>query len=300
MNGARFGSMLSRTHRIVPYLFVLPPLVLLAVFVYGPAFENVIFSLHSWSSIDPDWEFVGLENYRQLFASPVFWVSLVNNTLYAVISVIVQVFCALAIAAVLSAGIFRSRLNMFFRTSLFLPAILPVTVVGLLWQLIYQPSIGLIDQFLFASGLGNLSRVWLGEEQTAIYAVILVSQWQWTGYMVALFMVAIAAIPADLYEALEMEGASRIQQFRYITMPGVREATLIFTVITVFGAFKVFDIVWVMTAGGPNRASEVLGTHMYRSAFRDDVVGYSSAVATVIFVITICVGIVQLSLQKDE
>ena len=292
--------MLSRAHRIVPYLFVLPPLVLLAVFVYGPAFENVIFSLHSWSSIDPDWEFVGLENYRQLFASPVFWVSLVNNTLYAVISVIVQVFCALAIAAVLSAGIFRARLNMFFRTSLFLPAILPVTVVGLLWQLIYQPSIGLIDQFLFASGLDNLSRVWLGEEQTAIYAVILVSQWQWTGYMVALFMVAIAAIPADLYEALEMEGASRIQQFRYITMPGVREATLIFTVITVFGAFKVFDIVWVMTAGGPNRASEVLGTHMYRSAFRDDVVGYSSAVATVIFVITICVGMVQLSLQRDE
>ena len=289
-----------RIYRIVPYLFVLPPLVLLAVFVYGPAFENVIFSLHSWSSIDPDWEFVGLQNYRQLFANPVFWVSLANNTLYAVISVIVQVFFALAIAAVLSAGIFSSGLNTFFRTSLFLPAILPVTVVGLLWQLIYQPSIGLIDQFLFATGLGNLSRVWLGEEQTAIYAVILVSQWQWTGYMVALFMVAIAAIPADLYEALEMEGASRMQQFRYITLPGVRESTLIFTVITIFGAFKVFDIVWVMTAGGPNRASEVLGTYMYRSAFRDDVVGYSSAVATVIFVITICVGMVQLTLQRDE
>ena len=289
-----------RIHRIVPYLFVLPPLILLAVFVYGPAFENVVFSLHSWSSIDPDWEFVGLQNYRQLFANPVFWVSLVNNTLYAVISVIVQVFFALAIAAVLSAGIFRPGLNTFFRTSLFLPAILPVTVVGLLWQLIYQPSIGLIDQFLFATGLDNLSRVWLGEEQTVIYAVILVSQWQWTGYMVALFMVAIAAIPADLYEALEMEGATRIQQFRHITLPGVRESTLIFTVITIFGAFKVFDIVWVMTAGGPNRASEVLGTHMYRSAFRDDVVGYSSAVATVIFVITICVGMVQLTLQRDE
>ncbi|WP_299860084.1 sugar ABC transporter permease [uncultured Hoeflea sp.] len=284
----------------MPYLFVLPPLILLAVFVYGPAFENVIFSLHSWSSINPDWEFVGLRNYRQLFANPVFWVSLSNNTLYAVISVIVQVFVALGIAAVLSAGIFRPRLNTFFRTSVFLPAILPVTVVGLLWQLIYQPSIGLIDQFLFSTGLGNLSRVWLGEEQTAIYAIILVSQWQWTGYMVALFMVAIAAIPTDLYEALEMEGATRIQQFRYVTLPGVRESTLIFTVITIFGAFKVFDIVWVMTAGGPNRASEVLGTHMYRSAFRDDVVGYSSAVATVIFVITICVGIVQLMLQRDE
>lgn len=287
-------------HRIVPYLFVAPPLILLAVFVYGPAFENVIFSLYSWSSIDPDWTFVGLDNYRQLYTNPVFWVSLVNNILYAVISVFVQVFVALAIAAVLSAGVFNRRLNMFFRTSLFLPAILPVTVVGLLWQLIYQPSIGLIDQFLFATGLDQLSRVWLGEEQTAIYAVIMVSQWQWTGYMVALFMVAIAAIPRDLYEALEMEGANKIQQFRFITVPGVRESTLIFAVITIFGAFKVFDIVWVMTAGGPNRASEVLGTHMYRSAFRDDIVGYSSAVATTIFVITICVGMVQLMLQRNE
>ena len=289
-----------RIHKIVPYFFVLPSLVLLAVFVYGPAFENVIFSLYSWNSIDPDWDFVGLQNYRQLFANPIFWTSLANNTLYAVISVIVQVFFAMSIAAVLSAGIFRPGLNTFFRTSLFLPAILPITVIGLLWQLIYQPSIGLIDQFLFATGLDNLSRVWLGEEQTAIYAVILVSQWQWTGYMVALFMVAITAIPNDLYEALEMEGATRLQQFRHITLPGIRESTLIFTVITIFGAFKVFDIVWVMTAGGPNRASEVLGTHMYRSAFRDDVVGYSSAVATVIFVITICVGMVQLNFQRDE
>lgn len=292
--------MSNLTARILPYLFVAPALILLAVFVYGPAFENIIYSLFSWSSLDPDWTFVGTANYHRLFTNPIFWTSLFNNTAYAVISVLVQVFLALCIAAVLQAGLFRSGLTTLFRTSLFLPSILPVTVVGLLWQLIYQPSIGLIDQALFASGLGNLSRVWLGEEQTALYAVILVSQWQWTGYMVALFMVAIAAIPRDLYEALEMEGASRIQQFRYITVPGVRESILILTVITIFGAFKVFDIVWVMTAGGPNHASEVLGTHMYRSAFRDDVVGYSSAVATVIFVITICVGSMQIALQRDE
>jgi len=292
--------MSNLTARILPYLFVAPALILLAVFVYGPAFENIIYSLFSWSSLDPDWTFVGTANYHRLFTNPIFWTSLFNNTAYAVISVLVQVFLALCIAAILQAGLFRSGLATLFRTSLFLPSILPVTVVGLLWQLIYQPSIGLIDQALFASGLGNLSRVWLGEEQTALYAVILVSQWQWTGYMVALFMVAIAAIPRDLYEALEMEGASRIQQFRYITVPGVRESILILTVITIFGAFKVFDIVWVMTAGGPNHASEVLGTHMYRSAFRDDVVGYSSAVATVIFVITICVGSLQIALQRDE
>jgi len=116
----------------------------------------------------------------------------------------------------------------------------------------------------------------------------------------ALFMVAIEAIPRDLYEALAMEGAGRIQQFRYITIAGVRESTLILTVITIFGAFKVFDIVWVMTAGGPNHASEVLGTHMYRSAFRDDVAGYAAAVATIIFLITLAIGAMQIKLQRDH
>ena len=287
-------------HKILPYLFLLPSLVLLVVFVYGPALENVVYSLYSWSSIDTEGSFVGIANYEALFSKPVFWTALVNNTLYAVISVLFQVFFALVLAAMLVSGIFPRRLQTVFRTSIFLPSILPITVVGLLWQLIYQPSIGLIDQMLFATGLEQLSRVWLGEEQTVMISVIMVSQWQYTGYMMVLFMVAVQAIPEDLYEALRLEGANRIQQFFYITVPGVRESTLILTIVTIFGAFKVFDIVWVMTAGGPNNASEVLGTHMYRSAFRNDVSGYASAVATVIFVISITVGYFQIKLQRDR
>jgi raffinose/stachyose/melibiose transport system permease protein len=285
---------------LAPYLFVLPSLVLLAVFVYGPAIENIGYSLYSWSSMSATRKFVGLANYVELFNNPIFWTSLANNIIYAVISVVFQVFVALALAAVLEAGVFGPLLKRFFRTTLFLPSILPVTVVGILWQLVYQPSIGLIDQLLFSTGLEQFSRIWLGEEQTALVSVVMVSQWQWTGYMMALFMVAIAAIPRDLYEALALEGANRIQQFRYITAPGVRESTLILTIITIFGAFKVFDIVWVMTAGGPNHASEVLGTHMYRSAFRDDIAGYASAVATVIFFITLCIGVAQIKLQREH
>ena len=292
--------MIAHKQRLVPYLFVLPAIVLLIVFVYGPAVENIIYSFYAWSSMSPDWRFVGFANYGELFANPIFWTALLNNFIYAVISVVFQVAFALGLAAVLQASVFGSGLRSFFRTTLFLPSILPVTVVGLLWQLIYQPTIGLIDQLLYSTGLESLSHVWLGEEHTALIAVVMVSQWQWTGYMMALFMVAIAAIPRDLYEALDMEGASKLQAFRHLTVPGVRESTLIFAVITIFGAFKVFDIVWVMTAGGPNHASEVLGTHMYRSAFRDDVVGYASAVATVIFFLTISVGYMQLKLQRDH
>ena len=291
-----------RLHRrgMTAYLFLAPALAMLAVFVYGPALENIRYSLYSWSSMSLDWNFIGLENYRTLFSNPIFWTALGNNLIYAVVSVAIQVFFALALAAVLESGIFRPITRSFFRTTLFLPSILPVTVVGVLWQLIYQPGIGLIDQFLMLTGLQQFSHVWLGEEKTALISVVMVSQWQWTGYMMALFMVAIQAIPRDLYEAMELEGASRWHQFRHLTVPGVRETTLIMTIITIFGAFKVFDIVWVMTAGGPNRASEVLGTHMYRSAFRDDVVGYASAVATFIFFITLLVGIVQIKMQREQ
>lgn len=292
---------MNRTVRgLLPYLFVLPPIALLAVFVYGPAVENVGYSLYSWSSMDPTRKFVGLQNYQTLFANPIFWTALVNNVIYAVVSVAFQVCVALTLAAILLANVFRPLTTRFFRTTLFLPSILPVTVVGLLWQLIYQPSIGLIDQLLYSAGLEQFSRIWLGDENTVLISIVMVSQWQWTGYIMALFMVAIAAIPGDLYEALSLEGASKIQQFWYITVPGVRESTLILTIITIIGAFKVFDIVWVMTAGGPNHASEVLGTHMYRSAFRDDIAGYASAVAVVIFAITLCVGIVQIKLQRDQ
>lgn len=286
--------------RMTPYLFLFPSILLLIVFVYAPAGENMYYSLFSWNSVRRSSAFIGLQNYRELFDNPIFWTSLVNNLLYAIISIFFQVFVALVVSAVLMGNIFTSRLRNFFRTAFFLPSILPVTVIGLLWQLIYQPTIGLIDQLLFATGLESFSHIWLGEETTAMLSVIMVSQWQWTGYMIVLFMVAIQAIPEDLYEALRMEGASGVQQFFYITVPGVRESTLIFTIITLFGAFKVFDIVWVMTAGGPNNASEVLGTHMYRSAFRNDVSGYASAIATVIFFITLAIGMIQIKLQRQE
>ena len=290
----------DRTQALTPYLLLAPALLLLGTFVYLPILANVRYSLHQWSSLSPTWTFVGLDNYRTLFADPIFWRSLTNNLTYAVVSLVVQVGLSLVLAAILEAGQFSRRLSSFFRVSLFIPSILPITVVGFLWTLLYQPSLGLIAQFLDAIGLGDYARAWLGEEQTALLAVVAVSQWQWTGYIAVLFIVAIRAIPRELYEAAALDGAGRIRQFWYVTVPGVRETTLLMACITIFGAIKVFDIVWVMTAGGPNNASEVLGTYMYRSAFRNDLVGYAAAVAVVIFVLTSAFGLLQIKLQRER
>lgn len=282
------------------YLWVAPTLLFLVLFVYGPALANVRYSMFSFSAMSRSKDFVGLENYAKLFADPTFLLALGNNTMYALISVFFQIVIALTLAAVLEAKLFPKFAANSFRTMLFLPSILPVVVVGLIWQLLLAPSLGLVDQALWELGLGEYSRAWLGDPDTAIYTVILVSQWQWTGYIMALFMVAIRAIPRDLYEAMELEGASGPRIFFNLTIPGARETILIVTIITILGSLKVFDIIWVMTAGGPNHSSEVLGTLMYRAAFRDDTIGYSSAIATVIFFIALTIGVVQIKLQKDQ
>lgn len=292
--------MSGRSERLSPYLLLAPAVLLLGVFVYLPIIENARYSLHQWSSLSPTWRFVGLDNYAALLSDPIFWRALANNATYAVISLAVQVAFGLVLAAILEAGIMSDRLSSFFRISLFLPSILPITVIGLLWTLLYQPGVGLFAQALEAVGLSSLVRAWLGEEHTALLAVVLVSQWQWTGYVAVLFIVAIRTIPRELYEAADLDGAGKLRQFFHVTVPSVREMTLVMASITIFGAVKVFDIVWVMTGGGPNSASETLGTYMYRSAFRNDVVGYAAAIAIVMFALSFMFGLVQIRLQRDR
>jgi raffinose/stachyose/melibiose transport system permease protein len=269
------------------------------VFMYLPILENFYYSLFRWSSIDPRLFYVGLDNYKRILNDPIVALSLRNNVLYAVISVFFQVFIALVLAAILESGIIRPRWGTVFRNILFLPSVLAVTVVGLTWQLIYRPDTGLLNQLLEAIGLSSLKTAWLGNEKTAIYAIIAVSQWQWVGYVMILFIVAIQAIPEELYEAARIDGANRIQQFFRITVPLVRETTLVWTTITVIGAFKVFDIVWVMTAGGPNHASEVLGNYLYRVGFRNDEMGYAAAIASLLFIITFLLTFIQLRIGRS-
>jgi raffinose/stachyose/melibiose transport system permease protein len=292
--------MSGRFERLSPYLLLAPAVLLLGVFVYLPVIENVRYSLHQWSSLSPTWRFVGIDNYVALLSDPIFWRAVGNNAIYAVVSLAVQVAFGLVLAAILEAGIMPNRLSSFFRISFFLPSILPITIIGLLWTLLYQPGVGLFAQALEAVGLGSLVRAWLGEEHTALLAVVLVSQWQWTGYIAVLFIVAIRTIPRELYEAADLDGAGKLRQFLHVTVPGVREMTLVMASITIFGAVKVFDIVWVMTGGGPNSASETLGTYMYRSAFRNDVVGYAAAIAVVMFALSFVFGLIQIRLQRDR
>jgi raffinose/stachyose/melibiose transport system permease protein len=288
-----------RHSKITIFLYTFPALVLVFGFIYLPIIQNFIFSLYRWNAFSVEKVFVGFNYYVRLFNDKTFYITLRNNSLYAIISLIFQVGFGLVVASVLEEKFVR-KLQPFFRTVFFIPSIISLTVVGLLWVFIYDPYIGILNAALKALGLGRFAYAWLGNPITAIYAVIAVSQWQYIGYVVMLFLVAIQKIPPELYEAAMIDGANRVQTFFYITIPRVKAMILLTSMITIIGAFKVFDEVYVMTFGGPGRSTEVLATYLYRSAFRNDEMGLAAALGCVIFVVTFILSVFQIKLFNIE
>lgn len=280
-------------------LFLSPAFICIALFVYVPIMLNFHYALYQWSAFSTSKLFVGIDNLIRLFEDPTIRICIKNNMIYAVCSVFFQVGIALILAAILEDKLFQKSQPV-FRTIYFLPSLISVTVVGLLWQMIYSPVFGFLNPVLKMIGLPFLAKDWLGSQELAIYAVTMVSQWQYTGYTMVLFLVALQKIPEDLYEAATIDGAGRIQKFWYITIPQVKEMITVNMIITIIGSFKVFDEVYVMTSGGPGVSSQVLGSYLYKAAFSTDEMGYASAIATLAFVITFILSIVQLKMSRIE
>ncbi|AKO93079.1 carbohydrate ABC transporter permease [Priestia filamentosa] len=285
-----------KLNRLIPYLYLLPALAFLLL-VYIPIFQNIFDSLYEWSTFSPEKAFVGLDNYITLFKDPVFYEALRNNVLYAVISIVFQVFGGLVIAAILEDKLIR-RFSPLFRTVYFLPVVVSMTVIALLFTFFYNPEVGLLNQFLKMIGLESLAKPWLGDSDTAIYAVIAVSQWQSIGYIAMLYIVAIQKIPPELYEAAEIDGANKIRRFFHITVPQTKEMTFVAVILTLTGAFTVFNEPYILTGGGPGTSSEVLSTYLYKTAFSQDMMGYASAIATVILIITLLLSLFQMKAFK--
>ena len=289
--------MISRRLRstVEPLGFVLPCILMLGVFVYYPLVQNVIYSFFRFSAFSPEKIFVGLENYRMLLKDGVVLTALRNKVRYAIVSVIIQVCWGLVLAAVLEDKALR-RVSPFFRTTFFLPVVISISVICLLFGFIYSPIDGILNNFLTLVGLGSWAKPWLGSGKTAIWATIAVSQWQSVGYVMMLFIVAIQKIPDELYEAAEIDGAGRLRRFFTITLPQVREMFFVTSVITVTGSFMVFNEPYILTkGGGPGTSSITIAVHMYQSGFFKDMMGYASTLAVLIFLISAALAVLQLT-----
>lgn len=278
--------------------FVLPLLLLMIFFIFGPLIQNIINSFYEFSSFSPVKNFVGLKNYQDMLKDGSISVALMNNVRYAVISVICQVGFGLILAAILEQKLLR-KIAPFFRVVYFMPVMISISVIALLFGFIYNPQMGLLNGFLEAIGLEGLKRTWLGNPSTAIYATIAMSQWQSTGYIMMLFIVAMQKIPRELYEAAEIDGAGSVLQFLHVTVPQVRETIFVNILITISGSMLVFNEPYILTkGGGPGISSITLAVHMYQEGFMKNNMGYASALAVLIFVITAVVSIIQIVISR--
>jgi len=277
------------------YLYVFPMVVLMGVFIYYPIFVNFYYTLYNFSAFSLSHTFVGLGNIRLLLSDPVIATALRNNIFYCLISIGFQVLLALGLAFILEEPLYR-RFSTVFRTTYFIPVLISMTIVAMLFMQILSPR-GLLNSFLSLFG-GKVRTGWLGRSSSAIFCAIFMSQWHSMGYTTMLFIVDIQKIPTELLEAAEIDGANRIQRFLKIVVPLVREMFFVVMVTTVSGAFLVFNDVYVLTRGGPGNSSTTLAVYMYDMAFTQDRMGYASTIAILMFVICVILALTQRRLLR--
>lgn len=286
-------SVVGKKNQKTVGLYLFPALFIVIIVLYLPIFINLYESFFSWGAMSTKHEFVGFANYIKMFKDEVFYVALKNNMIFMVTSVIFQIGISLIIANVLECKFMRRSQN-FFRSIYFIPSLLMVTVVGIAFKMIVSPSIGVLNPLLELAGADASKMDLLGNAGSATYAIAAMSQWQYIGYTVILFIVAIQNIPGELYEAADIDGANAVKKFFYITVPEIKDTILINTIITVTGSIREYDEVFVTTNGGPGYATETLATYLYKAGFRNDQMGYASALAFFIFIVTFIIGLAQM------
>jgi len=279
------------------YLYLLPTFLLLSIFVFYPIVINIYNGFFEFGLLSSSKLFVGMENYIELFKDAIFRTSVTNNILYVIFSFIFQVLGGLVIAAILEDVFFR-RVSVLLRTVYFIPVLISMSVIGILFTHIYNPDSGLLNDFLDLIGLESFTRGWLGDTSTSIFAVIAVSQWQSVGYGAMLYILALQKIPNELYEAATIDGAGRIKRFLHITVPQAKEMMFVMSVYTITGSFLVFNEVYVLTQGGPSNSSQVMSTYLYHKAFVDGEFGYGSAIANIMLILTLIFYFIQSKVFK--
>jgi raffinose/stachyose/melibiose transport system permease protein len=255
--------------------FLAPLLIVQIVVIFVPAAANVGYAFTNWNGFDTP-VFNGLDNFRRLFADPIFWTALGNNVRWTMFFMTVPI----ALALLASSLIVRiPRGQMVFRTIFFIPFIISPVVNAEIWRFIFNPlsGIGAVLAKTFGWEWANFGL--LANPKTVLWAIANVDNWHWWGFLVVLYISAMQSVPRDLYEAASLDGAGAWRKFRDVTLPGILPTLFYTMLLSLTASFLIFDYVWLLTEGGPGRASEVLGSYMYKQAFYLYEMGYSSAIA---------------------
>jgi raffinose/stachyose/melibiose transport system permease protein len=276
--------------RLPAYLYVLPAVLLFVLFVAYPILWVICESLYGSGASHPG-GFAGLSHYWQAFQDPVFWRVLLNMFLWGAITIPVQMVLGGTIAYLIERHTHRSKT--FFRVMFFLPVITSVSVVSIVWSQMYAPYYGIIQEYAKLIGL-QLSMSPLGEPSLVIYALILVNIWQWTGFSMLMYVAGLNNIPGELWDAARIDGAHGLQLATRVIVPLVSPVTRSLLLLGVIGTLQTFPIVHLMTDGGPDHASEIFGTYIFKEGFVIGDTGYASALSTLVLVIALGLSVIQI------
>ncbi|MGD0726451.1 MAG: sugar ABC transporter permease [Spirochaetia bacterium] len=278
----------------VGFVFVLPAFTLFCVFGIWPIIRSFVLSLHEWPGIGAEtWK--GLTNYAKAFTDPIVRLSFFNNAVYSIGIILVGVVPGL-ILSILLVSTMKGRL--IFQTIFFFPRLVSQVIVAVVWSWIYNPRFGLVDRFLRAVGLEKFAIGWLGDPQWAMWAVIVAGGWTYFGFCMVIFMAALQNTDPFLYDAALIDGANSFQIFAHVTIPQIQHVLTMVVVFTLIDSFKVFDIIYLMTSGGPGDKTQIMATYIYREAFRHNHYGYGAAVSILLTVFILAVSVIILRIRE--
>ncbi len=281
-------------NKFVSYLYILPSFLLVFLLLLVPMFQNIYYSFFQWNGIaEPI--FNGFSNYIQLFKDSNFFTSLINTILWVVITLIFPVFGGLLIAVFLR-GI---KFGNFFKSIFYIPITISFVATGIIWNYMYSRQIGVLNTFLDLIGVNKIP--WLVNVPLNTFSLLITWTWQQLGINMVLFLMGLTSIPVEQTEAATIEGASKWQTFIHVTFPMLRPITTVVVVMATANSFKVFDLIYVMTRGGPYRSSETLAVTMFRETFTMSNMGYGAAISVVLSIIVVAISTIYLRtmVKKD-
>lgn len=280
------------TKKTAPYIFLLPMIVLFAVFMVYPIIDSLILSFQDF--VDGEYIFYGVQNYITMFHDPVFWQSLKKTFIYLIIQVPVMVVLSLILGVLVEQAFLKFRTG--FRISIFLPAVTALVAYAIVFKLLFNTDFGLVNHALRALGFDGVD--WLNTVWGARMAIIIAITWRWTGYNTIIMIAGLKNIPTELYESAEIDGASFWQKLRYITIPMVKSIMLFVSITSTIGTLQLFDESFILTSGGPNNATITIGHYLYNTGFSYYKFGYAAALSYALVVIIGILSILQFKLTK--
>ncbi len=296
VDSARSGQIRRHWNRYrAGYMFLAPSAILYTLFMIYPFFQSIYLSFTDWNGVGPIGDFVGLQNYRDLIHDDLLWRSLGHNVIWVIIGTVGPLVIGLFLAILLWR---QPKGFTLFRTIYFLPQVLSPVIIAIVWGWIYNPVFGLLNQGLDAIGLKTISRGWLGDSDTALYAVLVAAIWAEIGFVFVVFLAGLQTVSKDLLEAATLDGANAWQRLKDVTIPQLSNVITVITALLLIGGFSVFDIIFVMTQGGPNHSTEVIATYTYTEAFTQNHAGYSATLSLVLTVISLIASVVFIRFRE--